>query len=69
MTLAEIMLLIAGGVGIYFLLRPLQRWLETYFLRRFFARHSRLRRPMIDVTDFASHRTHKKEDDTHEHRA
>jgi hypothetical protein len=62
MTFAEIILLIAAGVGIYFLLRPLQRWLEIYLIRKFFARHPRLRRPTIDVTDFTSYPSHKKED-------
>ena len=69
MTFAEILLLIAGVVGIYYLLGPLQRWIEVSLMRRFFARHPRLRRPAIDVTDFASRAAHKKEDDTHEHRA
>jgi hypothetical protein len=62
MTLAELFLLIAGGTGIYFLLRPLQRWLEHYFLRRFVGRHPRLRRPTIDVTDFTSYESSRKED-------
>jgi len=68
MTAAEILLLIAGVVAIYYVLRPLQRWLEAWLMRRFFARHPRVRRT-IDVTDFASRAAHKKEDDTHEHRA
>jgi hypothetical protein len=62
MTFAEIVLLVAGVVGIYFLLRPLQRWLEVYLTRRFFAHRPRLRRPPIDVTDFTSYPSHKKED-------
>jgi hypothetical protein len=62
MTLAEMFLLIAGGAGIYYLLRPLQRWLEIYLIRRFFARNPRLRRPTIDVTDFTSYESHRKED-------
>src|SRR5205814_964480 len=33
MTLAEIVLALAGVVGIYFLLRPLQRRLERFLLR------------------------------------
>jgi len=66
MTFAEIILLVAGIAGIYFLLRPLQRWLETFFIRKIFARGPRGHRPTIDVTDFTSHSTHKKED--HEHR-
>jgi hypothetical protein len=67
MTFAEIILLVAGGIGIYFVLRPLQRRLEIYLLRRFFARHPRPRRPTIDVTDFSSYPSRKKED--HEHRS
>jgi hypothetical protein len=67
MTFAEIILLIAGGAGIYFLLRPLQRWLEICLIRQFFAHGPRARRPTIDVTDFTSYASHKKED--HEHRA
>ncbi|SRR5712692_5327427 len=63
MTFAEIVLLITGGIGIYFLLRPLQRWLEIHLNRKFFAHHTRLpRRPTIDVTDFTSYPSHKKED-------
>jgi hypothetical protein len=67
MTLAEMLLLIASGIGIYFLLTPLQRSLERCLIRKFFGRHPRLRRPTIDVTDFTSYPSHKKED--HEHRA
>ena len=52
MTLAEILLLVAGGIGIYFLLRPLQRWLERTLRRTVFGRHSRALPPPIDVTDF-----------------
>jgi hypothetical protein len=67
MTFAEIILLVAGGMGIYFVLRPLQRWLEVYLLGKFFARRPRLHRPTIDVTEFTSRLSHKKED--HEHRS
>jgi len=62
MTFAEMFLLIAGGTGIYFLLRPLQRWLETYLIRKFVERRPRLRRPTIDVTDFTSYESSRKED-------
>ena len=62
MTLAEIFLLIAGGTGIYFLLTPLQRSLERYLIMKFFARHPRLRRPTIDVNDFTSYESSRKED-------
>ena len=69
MTLAEIFLLVAGGTGIYFLLTPLQRGLESYLIRKVFARRPRLRRPTIDVTDFTSHELRRKEDHTDEHRS
>lgn len=67
MTIAEVVLLIGGGVAIYFLLRPLQRFLESYLLHTVFARRGRDGRPVIDVVDFASHPFHKKDD--HEHRS
>lgn len=66
MTFAEVILLVAGIAGIYFLLRPLQRRLERFFIAKFFAHYPRGHRPTIDVTDFTSHSTHKKDD--HEHR-
>jgi hypothetical protein len=62
MTLAEIFLLIAGGTGIYFLLTPLQRRLESYLIRKFFAGHRRVRRPTIDVTDFKSFESNRRDD-------
>jgi hypothetical protein len=65
MTFAEVIFLVAGAVGIYFLLRPLERWLETVLRRKFSTRHPRPHRTMIDVTDFTSYPSHKKED--HEH--
>ena len=52
MTFAELLLLVVGGAGIYYLLKPLQRWLEGYFIRTFGRRHSRVRRPTIDVIHF-----------------
>jgi hypothetical protein len=65
MTLAEIVLAVAGVVGIYFLLRPLQRRLERFFLRKF-VRYPRGHLPTIDVTDFASRRSRQKEDEEHD---
>jgi hypothetical protein len=62
MTFAEIFLLITGGIGMYFVLTPLQRSLERYLVRKFFARHPHLRRPTIDVTDFTSYDSRRKED-------
>jgi hypothetical protein len=62
MTFAEIIFLVAGGIGIYVLLRPLQRWLEFQVLRRILPRHPRSRRTTIDVTDFTSEPSQKEED-------
>lgn len=62
MTLAEIVLAVAGVVGVYFLLRPVQRRLERYLVRKF-ARHPRGHLPTIDITDFKSHQ---KEDEEHD---
>ena len=62
MTLAEILFLVAGGTGIYFLLRPLQRWLERRLRRALWARHPRAIPPPMDVTDFTSHRSSRKDD-------
>jgi hypothetical protein len=63
MTFAELLLLVAGGTGLYVLLRPLQRAIETYLVRKFVARHPRPRRPWIDVADLTSRESHRKEDD------
>ena len=62
MTVAEILLLLAGGTGIYFLLRPLQRRLEAYLIRKLFGSHPRLHRPTIDVTDFTAYESRKEKD-------
>ena len=62
MTFAELLLLAAGGTGIYFLLRPLQRWLEAWLSRRVFPRPPRLRPPIIDVTEFPSDESRGKKD-------
>jgi hypothetical protein len=67
MTFAEIILVLAGGLGLYFGLRPLQRRLEVFLLEKFFGRRRRLSRPTLDVTAFTSYKSHKKED--HEHRS
>jgi hypothetical protein len=61
MTIAEILFLVAGGIGIYVLLRPLQRWLERTLRRTLFRHHSRALPPPIDVTDFTS-RSSRKDD-------
>jgi hypothetical protein len=65
MTLAEIVLALAGAVGIYFVLRPVQRRLEGYLVRKL-ARPPRGHLPTIDITDFTSRRSHQKEDETHD---
>ncbi|GAC1453967.1 MAG: hypothetical protein PVSMB1_02810 [Gemmatimonadaceae bacterium] len=66
MTFAEIILLVAAGVGIYLLLRPLRRWLEIYFTKKFFDHNPRLPRTTINVTHFTSYPSHnKKKDDDH----
>jgi hypothetical protein len=62
MTIAEMLLLIAGGTGIYFLLRPLQRWLELHLARMFSGRTPRYRPRIIDVTDFESDESRRKDD-------
>jgi hypothetical protein len=61
MTIAELLVLVAGAAAIYALLRPLQRWLERSLARRFSARRPRLRRPILDA-DFTSDRTPKKDE-------
>jgi hypothetical protein len=63
MTIAEIVLLGAAGVGIYVLLRPLQRWLETLLLQALTPPGRRRRRQIIDVTEFTSHQLPKRKDD------
>ena len=62
MTLAELVLVVAGVIGIYRLLRPLQRRLEHYLIRKF-GGHSREHVPTIDIVNF---RSHQKEDDEHD---
>jgi hypothetical protein len=64
MTIAEVILLVAGGIGLYVLFRPLQRWLERRLLQAVFRRSASGRPPIIDVTDFASHSLPRK--DRHE---
>jgi len=66
MTFAEVVLAVAGVAAIYLLLRPVQRRLERYLLRKLAGR-PRGHLPTIDVTDFTSHRMHRKEHETHDH--
>jgi hypothetical protein len=61
MTLAELVLLVAAGVGLYVLLRPLQRQLARFLVRAFVARPPRKHLPTIDVTDFTSDGPRQKE--------
>ena len=65
MTFSELVLLAAGGVGIYLLLRPLQRWLDRSLQRIFSRRRRRFRGYIIDATDVTP--VSQKED--HEHRS
>jgi hypothetical protein len=67
MTFAEVIFLVGGAVGIYLLLRPLERWLEASLRRTFSARHPRLHRTVIDVTDFKSYPSHSHKKEDHEH--
>jgi len=60
MTAAELILLVAAFVGLYRLLRPVQRRLEV-LLTRTLSRRPRGELPTIDVTDFTSHSAHKKD--------
>ena len=69
MTFAELLLLVAGGTVLYRLLTPLQRRLERHLMKRFFSRHPRVWEPPIDITDFTSHASRRKEDDTDERRS
>jgi hypothetical protein len=61
MTFAEILFLVAGGAGIYLLLRPLQRWLEAWLGKHVFARGAHPRHRIIDA-DFRDESSHRKED-------
>jgi hypothetical protein len=62
MTFAEICLLIASGVGIYLLLTPFQRWLERHLISAWVGRRSRFPPTTIDVTDFTSYQSPRKDD-------
>lgn len=64
MTLAELFLLVAGGAGIYFLLRPVQRWLELQLRRRLAPlRRPHAHPPAIDVVDFTSEHHSRRKDE------
>jgi hypothetical protein len=67
-TIAEIVLLGAAAIAIHLLLRPVQRGLEIYLLKKLVGPRRQLRRPIIDVTDFTSHSLHMRKKDDHEHR-
>jgi hypothetical protein len=61
MTFAEIVLLVAAGVGFYLLLRPLQRRLAVFLARQVFSRVPRSSPLTIDVTDYTSSVSDKKD--------
>ena len=65
MMFAELVFIIVGIVGIYYLLRPMQRWLEGVLIRRLPAGRPRVPRTTIDVTDLASDSASQKEEDEH----
>jgi len=50
MTLAELFIFLVAAAAIYFLLRPLQRRLES-FLRKFLKARPREPGDVIDITD------------------
>lgn len=64
MTFAEMILLMAVGVGIYCLLRPIQKRLESYLAGKFFSRHTRSTSHVIDVTPRRFHAPDQKDDDS-----
>lgn len=69
MTLAEGFLFVVACAAIYFALRPMQRWLEVRLSRILRRGYSRTSHPTIDVTDFRSRTSRKKDDDEYEHGA
>lgn len=58
MTFAELIFLLAAVVGLYFLMKPLQRRLELYFYKFFRSKVRHKEGATIDVTNY------KKEQDT-----
>ena len=52
MTIVELFVFLAAAVAIYFLMRPLQKRLERYFLK-FFKARSRGASSVIDITDYS----------------
>jgi hypothetical protein len=62
MTFAELFLLVAGGGLIYIGLRPVQRWLERQLISKLFGRRPRSLPPPIDVADFRTERSRRKDD-------
>ena len=62
MTFAELVFLVVGVIGIYVLLRPFQRWLEAVLVKTLPGRRPREHRTTIDVTEFRSYPSRKKED-------
>jgi hypothetical protein len=66
MTLAELILLAAAVLGVYVLLRPLQRRLEAFLVRRFSSRRGG--GSIVDVTRFTSRPADEKENHRNEDR-
>ena len=54
MTLAELILIAAAAIGLYFLFRPIQRRLERFLTDKVFGRRPRATRHTIDVIHFTS---------------
>ena len=51
MTLVELFLFLAAAAAIYFVMKPLQRRLESYLLKFFKSKH-RKSGGVIDITDY-----------------
>ena len=54
MTSAELILIAAAAIGLYLLMRPIQRRLERYLSVHVFGRYQRNAPHIIDVTHFRS---------------
>jgi hypothetical protein len=65
MGFAELIFLVGGAVGVYVLLRPLQRWIEVLLLRRLSAGRLRSRRRIVDVTPFTTYSPEKEDREHH----
>jgi hypothetical protein len=65
MGFAEIIFLVVGAVGVYVLLRPLQRWIEVLLLRRLSGDRPRQRRRIVDVTPITTYSPQKEDREHH----